>query len=97
MKKEESKNQIYDFEKVLVEDVEEKKSPIDLSKIVGNVLYSSTPDIGAMEKAREIYFKKKVELSPQEASYYLNLIMESPAIVAPFKIGLEEVLKPSKK
>lgn len=99
MKKEDVKSKIYDFTKVLIEDVEGNKDALDLSKIVGNVLYSSTPDIGAMDKAREIYHKGKTELTNHEAAYYLNLIKESPAIVGPFKIGLEGLLKeePNKK
>lgn len=92
MKKEETKKNIYDFTKIAVEDVEGNTDSLDISKIVGNVLYSSTPDIGAMDKAREIYHKGKTELSSEEAGYYLKLIMDSPAIVGPLKVALNNLL-----
>lgn len=93
MKKEEPKNKVYDFTKVQVIEVDKTITVANISKIVGNVLYCSTPDIAAMDKAREIYHKGKAELSPKEAAYYLEIIMNSPAIVGPFKIALQNLLK----
>lgn len=84
---------IYDFKSVAIVDVDDSSTKHDVSKIVGNVLYGSTPDIAAMDKAREIYHKGKTELTQEEAKYYLNLIMESHAITAPLKVALQEVLK----
>lgn len=93
MKKEEPRNKVYDFTKVEVIEVDQTTTIANISKIVGNVLYCSTPDIAAMDKAREIYHKGKAELSPKEAAYYLDIIMNSPAIVAPFKLALQNLLK----
>lgn len=88
-----NQNKVYDFTAVLVAEVDKTVAPHDMSKLVGNVLYSTTPDIAAMDKARVIYEKGKVELSEDEARYYLSLLMDSRIISAPLKIALQTILK----
>ncbi|MCD7849246.1 MAG: hypothetical protein LUH63_05620 [Parabacteroides sp.] len=46
----------------------------------------------AMDKARIIYHKGKVELSKKEANYYLNLLLETPAASAPLKVAMQDFL-----
>lgn len=86
-------SKIFDFTKVKVENIEREIETVDVSKIIGNILYNSTPDIMAMDKAREIYHKGKADLSKKEATYYLNLLMESPAASAPLKVAMQDFFK----
>lgn len=94
-------SKVFDFTKIKIENIEGGTDIVDVSQIVGNILFNSTPDIMAMDKARTIYHKGKVELSKKEANYYLNLLMESPAAMGPLKIAMQDFLvfseQPNKK
>lgn len=56
-----------DFRKIEVADIEGNKSTIDVSKVLGNVIYQKTADLGELELAQNIYNNGEVELSPEQA------------------------------
>lgn len=56
-----------DFRKIEVTDIEGNKSTIDVSKVLGNVIYQKTADLGELELAQNIYKNGEVELSPGQA------------------------------
>lgn len=85
-------SKVFDFTKIKIENIEGGTDVVDVSQIVGNILFNSTPDIMAMDKARTIYHKGKVELSKKEANYYLNLLMDSPAAMGPLKVAMQDFL-----
>lgn len=85
-------SKVFDFTKIKIENIEGGADVVDVSQIVGNILFNSTPDIMAMDKAKTIYHKGKVELSKKEANYYLNLLLESPAAMGPLKIAMQDFL-----
>lgn len=55
-----------DFRKIEVTDIEGNKSTIDVSKVLGNVIYQKTADLGELELAQNIYKNGEVELSPEQ-------------------------------
>lgn len=70
-----------DFRKLVVVDLDgnpvtngEEKGFFDISKNLGNQIYSKTADIGELDLAREIYHNGEVEVTEQYASALLNYI-----------------------
>lgn len=91
MKTKECETKIFDFTNVTIQNIKGDNETHDISQLIGNVLYNSCPDIGAMDSAREIYHKGKTQLSKQEAQYFARIIMESPALAAPLKIAVQNI------
>ena len=56
-----------DFSKIMVEDIEGNKSPYDVSKELGNMIYLNAVDIAEADLGREIYHKKEVDLTKEQA------------------------------
>lgn len=56
-----------DFRKIEVEDIEGKKSTVDVSKVLGNTIYKHTTDLGELEFAQEIYKQGEVEVDAQKS------------------------------
>lgn len=56
-----------DFKKIAVVGIDGKKFDRDCSKEIGNVIYSTTKDIGELELARAIYLHGEVDLTVQQA------------------------------
>lgn len=89
----ESKNAIYDFTKVTVENVIGETEELDIARIVGNIYYNNTPDIGQMDKAREIFHKGKTEFTPDECRYFERIMVSCETLPAPIKVAIQEMFK----
>lgn len=81
--KKSSDSAVYDFTKVMHKNIIDKTDQLDISKIVGNLYYNTTPDIGQMDKAREIYWKGKTEFTKDECRLFEQVILSSelPAVI----------------
>ncbi|MDH6357246.1 hypothetical protein [Parabacteroides sp. PF5-9] len=86
-------NAIYDFTKLKVENVNGETEALDVARIVGNIYYNNTPDIGQMDKAREIFHKGKTELTPEECQYFERAILQSEMLPAPIKVAIQKMFK----
>ena len=54
------------FRDIKTLDIEGKEQTLDISKELGNTIYSETMDIGEVELARRIYLEGELELSDGE-------------------------------
>lgn len=74
---------VYDFTKVTHKNIMDQTEDLDLSKIVANLYYNITPDIGQMDKAREIFHTGKTEFTKDECRLFERAIVSSelPAVV----------------
>lgn len=59
-----------DFKNLPVRDIEGNLVPRDISKELGNYIYSETSDLGELDLAQRIYKEGCVELTPEE----LNIV-----------------------
>lgn len=57
-----------DFRKVEIENINGDKEVVDLSKILGNGLYSQAKTLEVVELARNIWKNGEVELSDEEVN-----------------------------
>ena len=55
-----------DFREIQVKDIEGNNSTVDIAKMLGNVIYQKTADLGELELAREIYKNGEVELTQEQ-------------------------------
>lgn len=87
------KMKVYSFRTVLVQNVDENSKPetIDVSKEIGNIFYNQTNDISMIDKAREIYYKGETSFNENEVRHFLEVIINTPLIVAPVKIAIREM------
>lgn len=53
------------FKNIQVKDIEGNNSTVDIAKMLGNVIYQKTADLGELELAREIYKNGEVELTQE--------------------------------
>lgn len=65
-----------DFRKIEVKNIEGKKSNLDLSKELGNVIYQKTADLGELELARNIYKNGEIEVNAEQAIILNRYIRE---------------------
>lgn len=65
-----------DFRKIEVKNIEGKKSNLDLSKELGNVIYQKTADLGELELARNIYKNGEIEVNAEQATILNRYIRE---------------------
>jgi hypothetical protein len=56
-----------DFSKVEVKDIEGNVTTVDISKELGNMMYLNAQDIAVADLGHEIYHKKEVELTKEQA------------------------------
>ena len=54
------------FKKIPTTDLDGNPLFVDISKTLGNFIFQTTGDIGMFEKAKEIYHKGEVELTPEQ-------------------------------
>lgn len=54
------------FKNIQVKDIEGNNSTVDIAKMLGNVIYQKTADLGELELAREIYKNGEVELTQEQ-------------------------------
>lgn len=87
-----------DFRKIEIKNIEGKKSTLDLSKELGNVIYQKTADLGELELARNIYKNGEIEVDAGQATIlnkyiregFLTFVQESICPV------LDEIINPKK-
>lgn len=63
-----------DFRKVEMENINGDKEIVDLSKILGNGLYSQAKTLEVVELARNIWKNGEVELSDEEVNFLKELV-----------------------
>ena len=56
-----------DFSKIQVKDIEGNEVTLDVSKELGNMIYLNAKDIAVSDLGREIYHKKEVDLTEEQA------------------------------
>ncbi len=56
-----------DFANIKIKDIEDNDVIVDVSKELGNMMYLNAQDIAVADLGREIYHKKEVELTPEQA------------------------------
>ena len=88
-----TETKVFDFTKLEVLNIRNEVETVDYSEYLGNVIYNTTPDLGALDKAREIFHTGKTELTLMEMNYFQSLFQESKAVPAALKITLQDFLK----
>lgn len=83
-----TETKIFDFTKIKVLDIKNETQIMDVSKLLGNIIYNTTPDIAAMDHGRTIFHTGKTELTRNEMNYFQSLLQESKAVPAPLKEAL---------
>lgn len=88
------KSKVYKFKEVKVMNIAEEDEPeiIDVSRVIGNVFYNRTSDIEMIDKAREIYYKGETTFNEDEAKHFLDVIMNTPLIIAPVKLAIRDLI-----
>lgn len=56
-----------DFSQIKVKDIEGNESIVDISQDLGNMMYLNAKDIAVADLGHEIYHKKEVELTEEQA------------------------------
>ena len=81
---------IIDFREIQVRDIERNNSTIDISKILGNVIYQKTTDLGELELAQNIYKNGEIEVSKDQAECIRKYV--STNFVAYVQLPVNELL-----
>lgn len=68
-----TETKVFDFTKLEVLNIRNEVETVDYSEYLGNVIYNTTPDLGALDKAREIFHTGKTELTLMEMNYFQSL------------------------
>lgn len=79
-----------DFRTIEVTDIEGNKSTVDISKILGNVIYQKTTDLGELELAQNIYRNGEIEVSREQAECIRKYVSEN--FVAYVQLPVNELL-----
>ena len=61
-----------DFRAIDVMNIEDKPERLDLSKQLGNLIYSQSKDIGEAELARDMYKNGRIEIDKEKAEIVLK-------------------------
>lgn len=87
----ESESKIYRFKELPVMNIADGSEPeiIDVSTVIGNVFYNQTNDIKMIDKAKEIYYSGETTFNENEAKHFLDVIINTPLIVAPVKLAIK--------
>lgn len=56
-----------DFSKIVIKDIEDNETEVDISKDLGNFMYNEARDIAVADLGRDIYHKKEVDLTKEQA------------------------------
>jgi len=56
-----------DFSQIKVKDIEGNETVLDISKDLGNMMYLNAKDIAVADLGHEIYHKKEIELTKEQA------------------------------
>lgn len=83
-----------DFSKVHVKDIEGNMMNVDLSKELGNMMYIGAKDISIADLGHDIYHKKAVELTSEQAHVVSKYVEKGfSAIVKRELIPMLEAIK----
>lgn len=77
------------FTEVKVTNIENEVEVIDLSKQIGNTLYTQGKDVSICECGKKIYYGEEVELTEEQKAFIRQSIEQFPYI---FKKAIEEML-----
>ena len=84
-----------DFSKIQVKDIEGKELTLDVSQQLGNMMYLNARDIAVADLGHEIYHKKEVELTDEQAEAVAEFVENG--FKAFVKREILALLKPEKK
>ena len=84
-----------DFSKIQVKDIEGKELTLDVSQQLGNMMYLNARDIAVADLGHEIYHKKEVELTDEQAEAVAEFVEN--CFKAFVKREILALLKPEKK
>lgn len=89
----ENESKVYRFKELPVMNIVAESEPeiIDVSTVIGNVFYNQTNDIKMIDKAKEIYYKGETTFNDNEVKHFLDVIMNTPLIVAPVKLAIKDM------
>lgn len=82
-----------DFRKIQLKDIEGGIVPLDMSKVLGNIIYQKTRDLGELELAQNIYKNGEVELTPEQAERIKEYVKDNFAAIA--QVAVNEALATS--
>lgn len=82
-----------DFRKIQLKDIEGGIVPFDMSKVLGNIIYQKTRDLGELELAQDIYKNGEVELTPEQAERIREYVKDNFAAIA--QVAVNEALSTS--
>lgn len=69
------------FTEIQVQNIEGEIEKIDLSKTIGNAMYSTAKDVDVCETGKKIYYGEDVELSDQSKDFIKETIQNYPYIL----------------
>lgn len=76
--------------KVKVTNIEGQIEVIDMSKTIGNILYTQGKDVDICECGKKIYYGESVELSAEQKEFIMASIANMPYIL---RSAIEQELK----
>ena len=83
---------LIDFTNLEIENVDGSINKSDVSKIVGNYIYRTTPDLGMLDVAQRIYHDGCVEIDEEVAEKLRETLVKNNYFIACCKVALNKVL-----
>lgn len=77
------------FTEIKVLNIEGQEEFVDLSKQIGNALYTQGKDVSICECGKKIYYGEEVELTDEQKQFIRNITEQYPYI---FKSAIEAML-----
>ena len=77
------------FTEIKVLNIEGQEEFVDLSKQIGNALYTQGKDVSICECGKKIYYGEDVELTDEQKQFICNITEQYPYI---FKSAIEAML-----
>ena len=83
----------FNINDVQVKDLDGDVLPVNLPKVLGNMIYTSVPDVGWVSHAMNIHAEKPTEFTNEQAQELINII-DSPRcmLIIAAKIALKEYI-----
>jgi hypothetical protein len=82
-----------DFKKVKVETIDKSTVEMDLSKMIGNIMYQRSPNYDLFEIGKTIWEKGEIELSKEQIDLVSKFIDSIPEITYLMKVSILSSLK----
>lgn len=77
------------FTEIKVLNIEGQEETLDLSKTIGNAMYTQGKDVSICECGKKIYYGEEVELTEDQKTFIQNLINQYPYIL---KTAIENII-----